>query len=237
MPAPRINPALLSAETRANLAKVQAELNFGVRQQIVSKECEPEKEVSKNRRSGKATLTPDKADSLITDVYVSEDKNEVRFLIDANPSEVPTAQGKGAFVDKSGHVHFFTKPKQRKAEQTFQNAFSKHSELTRRWGDVPIEVEFYYFFGYPSGTPKKKMHTIGPMTEKPDASNISKGICDALTRAGMWKDDSYIQKETSKKCRTKNRPHMEIRIINLQPMFDELFRKEEERDSLFSSCQ
>jgi Holliday junction resolvase RusA-like endonuclease len=29
-------------------------------------------------------------------------------------------------------------------------------------------------------------------TQKPDADNLAKGVMDALTQMGMWKDDSYV---------------------------------------------
>ena len=228
MPAPRINPALLSPALRAQLAKVQAELNLGSADVVKAEGGKTTSIRNKTIRRKKETLSPEKAETLIQGIKVSEDGNEVTFLIDADPSTIPTAQGKGAFVDKSGHVHFFTKPKQRKAEKTFQDAFSKHTEHTRRWGDVPIEVEFTYFFSYPSGTPKRELHRIGPMMAKPDAPNVSKGICDALTRAGMWSDDAIIGHESSKKFRTTNKPHIVIKVKNLQPMFDEFYKKERE---------
>lgn len=172
------------------------------------------------------TLTPDKADSLVSSVAVSPDGNEVVFALAIDPHSCSTAQQKGAFVGKDNRVHFFTKAHIAKAEKTFVKAFTPYAHLTRKWGRVPYEVEFQYYFAYPSNTPKKRLHRIGPMNERPDASNITKGICDALTKAGLWEDDSLINTEISKKRRTSGTPRIVIKVRNLQPAFDKLHQAE-----------
>ena len=113
MSIPRINPRLMSAATRANLERLQTSLG------LVNKSKSPESAIETKKAKGckKKTLTPDMADSLVKSVKVSDDGNEVKIILGVNPDSIPTAQGKGAFVDNCGHVHFFTKPKQRKAEE------------------------------------------------------------------------------------------------------------------------
>ena len=71
---------------------------------------------------------PFKAIGGVMSLFKSEDENEVKIILGVDPNSIPTAQGKGAFVDKKGHIHFFTKPKQRQAEETFKN---KHIEYTK----------------------------------------------------------------------------------------------------------
>lgn len=186
--------------------------------------AEPEKLATGGRK--RETLTPENADEIVRKVKVSEDGNTVEFTLAVNPHSCSTAQQKGAFVGKDGRVHFFTKSHIAKAEKTFILAMSPYAELTRKWGHVPYEVEFDYYFSYPSGTAKCKLHRIGPMNERPDASNITKGICDALTKAGLWEDDSLINTEISKKRRTTGEPRIVIRVRNLQPAFDELYENE-----------
>lgn len=195
----------------------------------------PPDTATKTVRKQRKTLTPDQADSIVKAVKVSEDGNEVKFVLSVDPHTCSTAQQKGAmaFIGKDGkaHTRFYTKAKIAKAEKTFTLAFQPYANLTRKWGRVPYEVEFLYYFGYPSGTPKKDIHKIGPMLERPDASNITKGIADALTEAGMWEDDSLIANEISRKRRTTQTPCIVIKIRNLQPKFEALYRDTEEHDS------
>lgn len=234
MSIPRINPKIMSAETRANLERVQASLGIA---RNSSPYEEAEKQSAKSRK--KKTLTPDMAQNLVRAVKVSEDGNVVRIVLGLNPTMLSTAQQKGAFVGKDGRVHFFTKAKIAKAEKTLRMALAPYAGHTRKWGEVPIEVVFEYFFPYPSGTPKKHLHKIGPMNERPDASNITKGVCDAMTDAGFWPDDSFINTEISRKRRTTGPTCTRITITNLQPKFEALYRDTEEHDkpTLFANTQ
>lgn len=206
-------------------------------QPVPSIQTDEVKKDKPNRKGHKKkTLTPDMAADLVKSVKVSEDGNEVKIVMALNPGITGTAQQKGAFVGKDGRVHFFTKAKIAKAEKTLRLALSPHAHYSRQWGEVPIEVVFDYYFPYPSGTPKKDMHKIGPMNQRPDASNITKGICDAMTEAGFWPDDSFINTETSRKRRTTGPSCTKITITNLQPKFEALYRATEEHDapSLFT---
>ena len=237
MSAPRINPALLSAETRANLEKVQGQ--FSLRNSPGNPETKEYDISPKKKGHKKKTLTPDMAEGLVKSVKVSEDGNEVKILMALDPGMTSTAQQKGAFVGKDGRVHFFTKAKIAKAEKTLKMALSPYAHYSRSWGEVPIEVIFDYFFPYPSSTPKKDRHKIGPMNERPDASNITKGICDAMTESGFWPDDSFINTETSRKRRTTGPVCTKITITNLKPKFDALYKATEEQEAptLFNGKQ
>lgn len=234
MSIPRINPRLMSPAARANLERIQASFGFA---RNGSQSEEGEKPTAKSRK--KKTLTPDMADNLVKSVNVSDDGNEVKIILGVNPDSIPTAQGKGAFVDKGGHVHFFTKPKQRKAEEAFQKALQPYAHLTRKWGDVPIELDIKLLFSYPTSTPKKQKHKIGPHITKPDGDNCIKNEVDAMTRAGFWADDSFINTYHIYKRRTTGPACIVIKITNLQPKFEALFRDTEEHDkpTLFTNPQ
>ena len=223
MSIPRINPLLMSDSVRANLEKARLQNGGGG----VSR---GKKDAPLKPRT-KATLTPDMAAGLVKSVKVSEDGNEVKLLLGVDASMIPTAQQKGVFVGKDGRAHFFTKAKIAKAEKALKIALAPYAHHSRDWGDVPIEVVFDYYFAYPSSTPKKNRHKIGPMNERPDASNITKGICDAMTESGFWPDDSFINTETSRKRRTTGPACIKITITNLQPKFDALYRDTEESEA------
>lgn len=227
MSAPRLNPNLFSASAKANLARQK---NFF---EDSTTKAGGEADINKHKIPArrKATLTPADAPSLVRTVKVSPDKNDIRIVLAIDPATIPTAQGKGAFVDKSGRVHFFTKPKQRKAEKAFEVALLPYAHLSRSWGNVPVEVELDMYFNYPSGTPKKHLHKIGPHTQRPDVDNIAKGNLDAMTRAGYWMDDSYINTLILRKRRTTGQACIVIKIVNLRPKFEALYVQAEEFDS------
>lgn len=234
MSVPTVNVANMSEAVRANLMR-QREFFAGSPSKAEAKPEEKPAAAKKSRK--KHTLTPDEAANLVRSVKVSEDGNEVRLVLAINPATIPTAQGKGAFVDKGGHVHFFTKPAQRKAEKAFEVALSPYAHLSRSWGEVPVEVQLDLYFEYPSGTPKKNLHKIGPHTQRPDGDNCAKGELDAMTKAGYWPDDSFINTLVIRKRRTTGPACIVIKIKNLQPLFEALYADTEAYDNptLFSS--
>ena len=232
MPAPRINPMLMSAATRANLEKAKSQIG----DRVVCHDNPPPK-LSPKQRAKKKTLTPDMADNLVKSVKVSDDGNEVRILLAVEPGSIPTAQQKGAFVGKDNKVHFFTKSKIAKAGKALAKALAPYAHLTSRWGRVPIQFTFDSYFTYPSGTPKKDRHKIGPHLERPDGDNILKLPADIMTEVGFWEDDSIIDTYIIRKRRTTGPACIKLTIENLQPKFDALYRDTEEHDAptLFSS--
>lgn len=193
-------------------------------------------EAARTERKRRKTLTPDMAGDIVKDVKVSPDGNEVRIVLGINPSSLSTAQQKGAFVGKDGRVHFFTKAKIAKAEKTLVMALSPFAKHSASWGAVPIELCTDFYFPYPSGTPKKQLHKIGPMLAKPDGDNLLKGLADSLTHSNFWQDDSLIANYLIRKRRTTQQPCIVIRIVNLLPRFNALYRETEDHDnpSLFS---
>lgn len=238
MPAPRINPALMSATTRANLERLQLQLGEGNFVQPVPLDQPDEVKKDKPGRKGhkKKTLTPDMAADLVKSVKVSEDGNKVEILLAVDGNGLPTAQQKGAFVGKDGRVHFFTKSKIAKAGKALAKALSPYAHLTAKWGRVPIQLTFDAYFPYPTSTPKKDRHKIGPHTERPDGDNLLKLPADIMTEVGFWEDDSVIGTYIIRKRRTTGPVCIKIVIENLQPKFEALYRATEEHDapSLFS---
>lgn len=181
-------------------------------------------EATKAERRHRQTLTPDMADNIVKDIRVSPDGNEVRITLGVDPSSLPTAQQKGAFVGKDGRVHFFTKAKVAKAEKALVKALSPYAHLTRNWGDdIAIAVSIVFCFPYPTSTPKKKLIQYGYHTSRADVDNIYKGFGDSLTEAGFWKDDSLISDLHLKKFRVIDTPRIGLCIRNLTPRGSDLF--------------
>lgn len=226
MPAPRINPALMSAQTRANLERIQSQLGG-----LASHNVDLPKTKQTRPRGKKKTLTPDMADNLVKSVKVSEDGNQVTILLAIDPSGLPTAQQKGAFVGKDNKVHFFTKSKIAKAGKALAKALAPYASLTSKWGKVPIQLTYDSYFGYPTSTPKKDRHKIGPHLERPDGDNLLKLPADILTEVGFWGDDAWIDNYIIRKRRTTGPACTKIVIENLQPKFDALYRDTEQHES------
>lgn len=234
MPAPRINPALMSAATRANLERIQGRMvqkSFSLTSNIGNSEPNELKPKTEHIRGKKKTLTPDMADSLVKSVKVSEDGNVVTILLAVDGNSLPTAQQKGAFVGKDGKVHFFTKAKIAKAGKALAKALSPYASLTSKWGRVPIQFTFDAYFPYPTSTPKKDRHKIGPHLERPDGDNLLKLPADILTEVGFWADDSLIDTYIIRKRRTTGPTCIKLTIENLQPKFEALYRDTEEHDA------
>jgi len=222
MPAPRINPMLMSPATRANLERMQLQMGLGG-----GRIEEPSRQIPKPRGK-KKTLTPDMAENLVKSVKVSEDGNQISILLALDPSSVPTAQQKGAFVGKDNKVHFFTKSKVAKAGKALAKALAPYSKYTARWGKVPIQLTYDSYFAYPASTPKKDRHKIGPHLERPDGDNLLKLPADILTEIGFWGDDAWIDNYIIRKRRTTGPACTKITVENLQPKFDALYRDTEQ---------
>ena len=149
---------------------------------------ELEKPVAGGRK--RETLTPENAGEIVRKVKVSDDGSTVYLTLAVNPNMVPTAQQKWVFVDKKGHVHFFTKQKIAKAEKALIQALAPHHSHTAGWGDAPIGLQIQFRHEFPSSTSKKNLMTIAPHITRPDADNQAKLILDCMTQADFWKDDS-----------------------------------------------
>lgn len=217
MPAPRINPALMSATMRANLEKVQAQLSLGNGNAVYSAKDEEIESQPKKQRQKKKTLTPDMVDGLVKSVKVSEDGDEVEIVLGMSASMLPTHQQKGAFVGKDGHVHFFTKSHIAKAEKALRIAFEPYAHLFNGWGDSPRAVYTTFCFPFNESTPIKNRIPYSYHTQRSDADNLYKGLGDSMTEAGFWPDDSVIAELHLRKFRVLEEPYIAITIRKLPP--------------------
>lgn len=188
----------------------------------IRKDDDSKKTSNSEKPRRKATLTPDKAEGLVRKVSESKDGNTLSITLDLDPATLPTAQQKGVFVDKKGHVHFFTKKKVADAEKALVKALSPYGGISGKWGQVPYGVQIQFRFGYPSSTPEKNRLAVGEMLQRSDADNIFKGLGDAMTEAGFWQDDSLIAALHLYKYRSTLPPAVKITITNLKPVFNRL---------------
>lgn len=67
--------------------------------------------------------------------------------------------------------------------------------------DGPVRCKLTFLMPRPKRLYRKKddMFEI-PHTTKPDIDNLMKAVYDAMTQAGVWKDDSVVYMSESRKC-------------------------------------
>jgi len=58
----------------------------------------------------------------------------------------------------------------------------------------PVELFVSWFYPYRKSEPKKNRSKLIPCATRPDADNILKGLIDAMTAVGFWRDDNLIFK-------------------------------------------
>ena len=81
----------------------------------------------------------------------------------------------------------------------------------------PVELEVMFFLERPATiSVKQRPWPIKP----PDIDKLVRGVCDAVTDAGVWEDDGQVVKVTAWKCYADTRePGASVKI---SPVFDPL---------------
>ena len=55
-----------------------------------------------------------------------------------------------------------------------------------------VELHIRWVYPYRKSEPKKNRNAPLPCITRPDSDNILKGLIDAMTKVGFWRDDSLI---------------------------------------------
>jgi crossover junction endodeoxyribonuclease RusA len=99
----------------------------------------------------------------------------------------------------NGHVY---NPKSADAwKEEIKNTFRPCRKPTIA-GPVKLTVQFY--LPMPKDMRNKYPGFICPHTKKPDTDNLLKAVMDALTNAGVWKDDAQVFCTEAKKYYAEN---------------------------------
>ena len=179
-------------------------------------EMRAEKKASRKRKY----LTPDMANGLVKSCVVSQDGNEVRFVLGCSPYMFPTAQEKKIAMI-GNRPRLYKAPKVQKAEKTIMLAMAPYAHHFSEWKNCPIGVWIDFCYEYPSSTPKKDLVDYRYSLQKNDLDNSTKGLLDALTAAGFWDDDNKIAELHLRKFRVCTEPRIEIIIRKLPPLVRE----------------
>lgn len=104
------------------------------------------------------------------------------IYLDIDPPRT-TAQQKGEAVI-NGHIHHYTKPKVREAENEMALYLSRQAPDYPMSGPIIVVVVWVY-----SRRCKPKG---GFKTSRPDVDNAQKLLLDAMTKCGYWDDDAAV---------------------------------------------
>ena len=58
--------------------------------------------------------------------------------------------------------------------------------------ECPVRLSVRWVYPYRKSEPKKNRKNPIPCATRPDADNLLKGLIDAMTKVGFWRDDSQI---------------------------------------------
>jgi len=145
-------------------------------------------------------------------------KKSITYTVPGNPV------GKSLMPVKRGHFAGIDNTKPTEAYMDSVAAFTQHI-IGTDWTplDCAVCVTLMAVFKRPQDLLKRSTRTglllhaderRMPYIAKPDCDNVSKAVLDALTRAGLWRDDSQVQREQIEKwyAAINEVPHLEITI-------------------------
>lgn len=111
------------------------------------------------------------------------------FLLDVNGTPVPQGSkrhvGRGVLIESSKDL----KPWRQKITAEAKEALMYQDDAWEPGFDGPVDAFFTFYLPRPLTVPKNRR---GYPSVRPDLDKLSRAICDALTDAGVWKDDSQV---------------------------------------------
>lgn len=128
------------------------------------------------------------------------------------PQGSKTYLGNGAFRESSRFLKSW--------RADIVNAFYReHPKLPTILGEVHLDLEFV--LPRPAATPKRK--PTPPATKRPDWDKLSRAVCDALTTAQVYKDDSQVTRAVVAKriAEQEEKTGVWIHIREVQKRMDE----------------
>lgn len=149
------------------------------------------------------------------------------FRLDIAPPRM-TAQQKGerAVVDADGRafVLHYRKREIVRIEQAYLAALRPHAPREPLRGPVGVSFGYYYPATKEAATAMRRAGVaMMRMTSKPDVDNIGKNLLDCMTRAGFFADDAAVALIHAEKLLVTGRPHITIRVRELEPFPGGLF--------------
>lgn len=103
----------------------------------------------------------------------------------------PAPQGsKRGFATKTGKVAMVESSKALKPwRESVRAALLDEAGRPRATFDGPVIVELQFVMRRPVSTPKRR---TPPAVKKPDLDKLVRAVLDAVSSAGVWRDDSHV---------------------------------------------
>ncbi len=116
----------------------------------------------------------------------------MKFWINCVPPKTTHQASLRIFKRKDGRQFVGRASKGKKTAQMLVALLIQHKPSVPF--DCPVELIVEWHYPYRKSEPKKNKDKSIPCATRPDADNILKGLIDAMTSAGFWKDDNLIFK-------------------------------------------
>lgn len=109
----------------------------------------------------------------------------------------PKAQPRVKAASRGSFIQIYTPGNAKAWKKLVREAAIKARQSMNEWLEGPLQVDMQFRMPRP-----KKHYLRGVLrknaprwhTKKPDKDNLEKAVMDALTDAGLWKDDSLVCK-------------------------------------------
>jgi crossover junction endodeoxyribonuclease RusA len=114
------------------------------------------------------------------------------LFIPGNPAPQGSKSFMGTFRGKGGRVHAKMVESSKKApawRTDVRSALIDDENQPKAHFDGPVHVELEFVMPRPLSTPKR---STPPAIKKPDLDKLQRAVFDAISSAGVWRDDSQV---------------------------------------------
>jgi len=137
---------------------------------------------------------------------------QINFFVNCIPPKSTHQSGLRIIRKKDGtqFIGKFASSKSKHAQDDLMTLFAPFRPPIPLEGALIVKIEWFYPFRK-SESKKNIERGFIPCDTRPDCDNLTKGVCDILTRLGFWRDDAQIADMNFKKFWAL-KPGIEIKI-------------------------
>ena len=114
------------------------------------------------------------------------------IFIPGNPAPQGSKSFMGTFRGKSGRMHAKMVESSKKApawRMDVRVALMDDENQPKAYFDGPVHIELEFVMPRPLSAPKR---STPPAVKKPDLDKLQRAVFDAISSAGVWRDDSQV---------------------------------------------
>jgi Holliday junction resolvase RusA-like endonuclease len=108
---------------------------------------------------------------------------------------IPFPQPRPRVTIRNGHAWAYHSEKVKPWKETVEIITKQELAKYHSYSDLPVSLKLEFRLPRPKSLSKKVLYHV----KRPDLDNEIKSCCDAMTKAGAWKDDSQIYMLSSEK--------------------------------------